>query len=108
LGAAGGRRILTTVTELLTKTLDFKRGPESLFLPRFHIEDTEPIEVEQSFYDETPLAYSLVRSLTKMGHTFTSLPSICIGCLIMRNPETGELQGAAEPRNRREGSIAAW
>jgi gamma-glutamyltranspeptidase/glutathione hydrolase len=108
MGAAGGRRILTTVTELLTKTLDFKHGPDALFLPRFHVEDSEPIELEQSFYDETPLAYSLGRSLSKMGHTFTSLPSICIGCLIKRNAETGELQGAAEPRNRRDGSIAAY
>ena len=107
-GAAGGRRILTTVTEMLTRALDFKLDVKSVFLPRFHVEDEEPIQVEQSFYEEVPLAYSLARALSAMGHRFETLPSICIGCMIMRDPETGRLHGAAEPRNLRVGSIQAY
>ena len=107
-GAAGGRRILTTVTEILTRTLDLKLGVRSLFLPRFHVEDEEPIQVEQSFYEEIPLAHSLTRALGTMGHRFENLPSICTGCMIMRDPETGRLHGAAEPRNLRVGSIQAY
>ena len=107
-GAAGGRRILTTVTLILTRVLDFDLGVRSLFLPRFHVEDEEPLEVEQSFYEETPLAHSAMRALTAMGHRFETLPSICIGCMIMRDPETGRLHGATEPRNLRMGSIQAF
>jgi gamma-glutamyltranspeptidase/glutathione hydrolase len=107
-GAAGGRRILTTVTELLTRVIDFKLGVKSLFLPRFHVEDEEPVEAEQSFYEEIPLAYSVTRALTAMGHRFQTLPSICVGCMIMKDPETGRLHGAAEPRNLRVGSIQAY
>jgi len=107
-GAAGGRRILTTVTEVLTRALDFKLGVKSLFLPRFHVEDEEPIQVEESFYEEVPLAYSLARALSAMGHRFEALQSICIGCLIIRDLETGRLHGAAEPRQRRVGSIATY
>jgi len=107
-GAAGGRRILTTVTEMLTRALDFRLGVESVFLPRFHVEDGEPIQFEQSFYDEVPLAYSVTRALGAMGHRFETLPSICIGCMIMRDPETGSLHGAAEPRQYRVGSIQTY
>lgn len=107
-GAAGGRRILTTVTEMLTSSLDFKLGVKSVFHSRFHVEDEEPIQLEQSFYDEIPLAHSLTRALRAMGHKFETLPSICVGCMIIRDAETGRLYGAAEPRQRRAGSIAAY
>ena len=78
-GAAGGRRILTTVTEMLIHALDFRLGAGAVFAPRFHIEDQEPIEVEQSLFNEVPLAHSLLRSLIAMGHRFEVLPNICRG-----------------------------
>ena len=107
-GAAGGRRILTTVTEILTRSLDFGLGTKSLFQPRFHVEDEEPIQVEQAFYDEIPLAYSLVRDLSAIGHVFETLQSICTGCIIIRDPKAKFLSGATEPRQLRTGSIASF
>jgi gamma-glutamyltranspeptidase/glutathione hydrolase len=36
-GCAGGRRILTTMTEMLIHALDFKLGAKAVALPRFQI-----------------------------------------------------------------------
>jgi gamma-glutamyltranspeptidase/glutathione hydrolase len=107
-GSAGGRRILTTVTEMLIRALDFKQGVQAVASPRFHIEDEEPIQIEQSFYEKIPLAHSLVRALGAMGHRIDVLQSICIGCMITRDLETGMLQGAAEPRQHRLGLIRTY
>jgi len=107
-GAAGGRRILTTVTEMLTRTIDFKLGVKSVFSTRFHVEDEEPVQIEQSFYEEVPLAHSITRALSRMGHRLEVLRSICIGCMIMRDTETGRLYGAAEPRQHRVGTVEAY
>ena len=107
-GSAGGRRILTTVTEMLIHALDFKQGVQAVAIPRFHIEDEEPLQIEQSFFEKIPLAHSLVRALGAMGHHIEVLQSICIGCMITRDLETGMLQGAAEPRQRRLGLIRTY
>jgi gamma-glutamyltranspeptidase/glutathione hydrolase len=107
-GSAGGRRILTTVTEMLIHALDFNLGAKAVALPRFHVENEEPIQIEQSFYDKVPLAHSLVRALTGMGHQIQTMPRICVGCMITRDPETGVLHGAGEPRQQRIGLIKAY
>jgi gamma-glutamyltranspeptidase/glutathione hydrolase len=107
-GSAGGRRILTTVTEMLINVLDFNMGVRAVAHPRFHIEEQEPIEVEQTFYHEIPLAYSVIRQLQTLGHGVTTLPSICIGCMILRDPGTTALHGMAETRQRRIGSITTF
>jgi gamma-glutamyltranspeptidase/glutathione hydrolase len=107
-GSAGGRRILTTVTEMLINVLDFNMGVQAVAHPRFHIEEREPIEMEQTFFHHTPLAYSVVRQLKTLGHNIATLPSICIGCMILRDPETYALHGMAETRQRRIGSITSF
>jgi len=107
-GSAGGRRILTTVTEMLINVLDFNMGVQAVAHPRFHIEEREPIEMEQTFFHHTPLAYSVVRRLKTLGHNIATLPSICIGCMILRDPETYALHGMAETRQRRIGSITSF
>jgi gamma-glutamyltranspeptidase/glutathione hydrolase len=107
-GSAGGRRILTTVTEMLINVLDFNMGAQAVAHPRFHIEDAEPIEVEQAFMNQVPLAHSLVRKLKRMGHRITTRPNICIGCMIICDPVSGTFLGMAEPRQRRIGSITAY
>lgn len=107
-GSAGGRRILTTVTEMLIHALDFNLGAKAVALPRFHVETEEPIQIEQSFFDKVPLAHSLVRALTAMGHQIQTMPRICVGCMITRDPETGILHGAGEPRQQRTGLIKAY
>ena len=107
-GSAGGRRILTTVTEMLIHALDFKQGIQAVASPRFHIEDEEPIQIEQSFFEDIPLAHSLVRALGVMGHRIEVLQSICIGSMITRDLEMGMLQGAAEPRQHRLGLIRTY
>jgi gamma-glutamyltranspeptidase/glutathione hydrolase len=106
-GSAGGRRILTTVTEMLIHALDFKMGARAVAQPRFHIEDKEPLEVEQAFYT-LPLAHSRIRQLKRMGHTVTTLPSICISGMILHDPTTGVFHGMAEPRQQRMGLITAY
>jgi gamma-glutamyltranspeptidase/glutathione hydrolase len=107
-GCAGGRRILTTVTEMLIHVMDFNLGAKAVALPRFHVEAEEPIQIEQSFFDKVPLAHSLVRALTGMGHKVETMPRICVGCMITRDPETGILHGAGEPRQQRIGLIEAY
>lgn len=107
-GSAGGRRILTTVTEMLINVLDFNMGVQAVAHPRFHIEEREPIEVEQTFFHQIPLAHSVIRQLTKLGHNVTTLPSICIGCMILRDLKTNALHGMAETRQRRIGSITTF
>ena len=107
-GAAGGRRILTTVTEMLIHALDFNLGSKAVAFPRFHVETEEPIQIEQSFFGKVPLAQSLVRALTTMGHRVETMPRICVGCMITRDPETGILQGAGEPRQQRIGLIRVY
>jgi gamma-glutamyltranspeptidase/glutathione hydrolase len=107
-GSAGGRRILTTVTEMLIHALDFNLGAQAVALPRFHVEAEEPIQIEQAFFDQVPLAHSLVRALTAMGHRVETMPRICVGCMITRDPATGLLHGSGEPRQERLGLIEAY
>jgi gamma-glutamyltranspeptidase/glutathione hydrolase len=107
-GSAGGRRILTTVTEMLINVLDFNMGVQAVAHPRFHIEEQEPIEMEQTFFHQIPLSYSVIRELKALGHEVTTLPSICIGCMILRDPGTNTLHGMAETRQRRTGSITMF
>ncbi len=107
-GAAGGRRILTTVTEMLIHALDFYLGAEAVALPRFHVEAEEPLQIEQAFFDHVPLAHSLVRALTRMGHRVETMPRICVGCMITRDPETGLLHGSGEPRQQRHGLVQTY
>lgn len=107
-GSAGGRRILTTVTEMLINVLDFNMGVRAVAYPRFHIEEQGPIEVEQTFFHQIPLAYSVMRQLKALGHNVTTLPRICIGCMILKDPGSKTLHGMAETRQRRIGSITTF
>ena len=103
LGTPGGRRILSTITLMSTNVVDYNLGTKAVAAPRFHIEDKEPLLIEQKWQEDIPGVENLFKALKKMGHkiqlrygpgTHISGPA----SLIMVDSESHELKGAADPR----------
>ena len=103
-GTPGGGRIPGTMTEVVTSLVDFGANAEQANnAPRFHSTDnSQKLRVESGF-DQ-----ALLDQLESKGHiieTMGDMNSYFGGVhLIVIDPETGELQGAADPR--RSGVVA--
>jgi len=115
LGSPGGRRLLTTVIEMIVSVVDYGIGEKAVASPRFHIEDREPILIEHAWLDNVLCVQGVCRELEKMGHKvvvgygpYMTLGNYISGpaSLILIDPKTGELRGAADPRQ--PGAIAGY
>jgi gamma-glutamyltranspeptidase/glutathione hydrolase len=115
LGSPGGRRLLTTVIEMIVGVVDYGVGERAVASPRFHIEDREPIIIEHAWLDDVVCVHGVCRDLERMGHKvvvgygpYMTLGNYISGpaSLILVDPKTGGLRGAADPRQ--PGAIAGY
>jgi gamma-glutamyltranspeptidase / glutathione hydrolase len=100
IGAPGGRRVITSVVQVLVNMLDFGMGiQEAIAAPRIHIEGSDPKEPDgklvREMFADSRLERGVLKELERMGHEITlkldgdfALP---VG--IMREPLTGKLHG---------------
>jgi gamma-glutamyltranspeptidase/glutathione hydrolase len=108
LGAHGGDHIPQGTLQLFLNMLEFGRDPqEAVEEPRFYSYNF-PISGWPSKYEpgmlrlEGRISDETAESLRQKGHTIEMYPDWWEGsslyCIITRNPETGVLQGGADPR----------
>lgn len=102
LGSPSGTRIPNAITQVLINMLDHKMPPEAAVdFPRMHWSGHE-LEAEDDVPQDTK------DGLARLGHRveYRSRRSPWFGAVqvVMRDPETGECRGAADPR--RQGAAA--
>lgn len=97
-GASGGPRIISATAQVLLRLLVGGSTPaQAVEAPRIHhqwIPDTLVLEARAGV--EPP--GSLVGSLEQVGHTVTHRDMIGAVQVVVRDPVTGEVSGAADPR----------
>ena len=98
IGAPGGRRVITSVVQVLVNIIDFGMGiQEAIAQPRIHIEGTDPKvpagKLVNEMFVDSRIDSDTVKDLEQLGHEVTmkldgdfALP---IG--IMKDPQTGKL-----------------
>ncbi|MBI3325702.1 MAG: gamma-glutamyltransferase [Nitrospinae bacterium] len=97
LGTPGSYGILQTTLQMLLHILDFGMNiQEAIEAPRFRYYEGQRVQMEDRFPVETR------RALQQLGHQVESLGdwswSVGGGQGILRHPESGALQGGADPR----------
>lgn len=100
LGSPGGATIIGSIVNVLVNILDFKMNlSEALRAPRL-INRDGPTEVESALF-RNPEVFA---GLTAQGHDVQRLPFFGNVQAIQRDPESGMLTGASDPRG--EGTAA--
>jgi len=98
LGAPGGSRIPTTLTQVIINVIDHEMGIQrAIDAPKFHCENREPIIVETAI----PFKESVLIGLKKMGHDIgTPWPGTRLASPngILIDAKTGKLHGGVDPR----------
>jgi len=102
LGSPGGRTIINTVLQLVLDIVDFRMGiAQAVAAPRIDQEWLpDRITIEQG-----GVASEVVRLLESMGHTVRTRGQQGVANCIMVDPDTGDLVGAADPRNPRAAAV---
>ncbi len=94
IGAAGGPKIITQVLLGIICHIDLEMSlEEQMGFERFH-HQWRP----DRLYVESSLPGSVVAELESRGHTISKLRYVGVTQAIKRDPETGEFQGAHDPR----------
>jgi gamma-glutamyltranspeptidase/glutathione hydrolase len=100
IGAPGGRRVITSVVQVLVNVLDFGMGiQEAIAAPRIHIEGSDPKVPEgklvRELFVDSRMPPEVVRELERRGHQVVLKPdgSFALPIAIMRDLETGKLHG---------------
>lgn len=100
IGAPGGRRVITSVVQVLLNIIDFGMGiQDAISVPRIHIEGADPKVPEgklvKEMFVDSRIDRQTLKALEKMGHEITikldgdfALP---IG--ILKDPSTSQLHG---------------
>ena len=100
IGAPGGRRVITSVVQVLVKVLDFGMGiQEAIAAPRIHIEGSDPKVPEgklvRELFVDSRMPPEVVKELERRGHQAVLLPdgNFALPVAIMRDLQTGKLHG---------------
>jgi len=100
IGAPGGRRVITSVVQVLVNVIDFGMGiQEAIAAPRIHIEGCDPKAPEgklvKELFIDSRIDPETVNELERRGHEITRQldGDFALPVGIMRNPETGKLHG---------------
>ena len=100
IGAPGGRRVITSVVQVLVNVIDFGMGiQEAIAVPRIHIEGCDPKAPEgklvKELFIDSRIDLETVNELERRGHEITRQldGDFALPVGIMRNPETGNLHG---------------
>ena len=93
-GGAGGRRIETECLELIVNFVDWKMDvQEAVSAPRYHVEQKEPVILETAF------PFGIATELEKRGHRLNPEGPWGAVHAISRDPATGKMHAAGEPRS---------
>jgi len=100
IGAPGGRRVITSVVQVLVKVLDFGMGiQEAIAAPRIHIEGSDPKVPEgklvRELFVDSRMSPKVVKELKKRGHQVVLLPdgNFALPVAVMQGLQTGKLHG---------------
>ncbi len=100
IGAPGGRRVITSVVQVLVNVLDFGMGiQEAIAAPRIHIEGSDPKVPEgklvRELFVDPRMSPKVVKELERRGHQVVLLPdgNFALPVAIMRGLQTGKLHG---------------
>jgi gamma-glutamyltranspeptidase/glutathione hydrolase len=100
IGAPGGRRVITSVVQVLVNILDFGMGiQEAIAAPRIHIEGSDPKIPEgklvRSIFADTRFEPTIIEDLERRGHqvVLRSDGNFALPVGIMRDPSTRKLHG---------------
>lgn len=100
IGAPGGRRVITSVVQVLVDVIDFGMGiQQAIAAPRIHIEGSDPKVPEgklvRELFVDSRMPLEVVRELERRGHQVVLKPdgSFALPIAIVRDAETGRLHG---------------
>lgn len=100
IGAPGGRRVVTSVVQVLVNALDFGMGiQDAIAAPRVHIEGSDPKAPEgklvRELFVDRRMPTEVVNELERRGHQVALKPdgSFALPVGIMRDLGTGRLHG---------------
>ncbi len=100
IGAPGGRRVITSVVQVLINAIDFGMGiQEAIAAPRIHIEGCDPKvpggKLVKELFVDSRIDPETVREMERQGHKITTQldGDFALPVGIMKNPSTGELHG---------------
>jgi gamma-glutamyltranspeptidase/glutathione hydrolase len=98
IGAPGGRRVITSVVQVLVNILDFGMGiQEAIAAPRIHIEGSDPKvpagKLVRQLFADSRLAPGIIQDLKRRGHdvVLRGDGNFALPVGIMRDPATGKL-----------------
>ncbi|HLB46433.1 MAG TPA: gamma-glutamyltransferase [Anaerolineales bacterium] len=100
IGAPGGRRVITSVVQVLVNIIDFGMGmQEAIAAPRIHIEGSDPKVPEgrmvKEMFVDSRIDRETVKGLESLGHEIRLKldGDFALPLGIMRDPSTGKLHG---------------
>lgn len=100
IGAPGGRRVITSVVQVLVNVLDFGMGiQEAIAASRIHIEGSDPKVPEgklvRELFADSRMSAKVVKELERRGHQVVLLPdgNFALPVAIMRGLQTSKLHG---------------
>lgn len=100
IGAPGGRRVITSVVQVLVNVLDFGMDiQEAIAAPRIHIEGSDPKAPEgklvRELFVDSRMSPKVVKELERRGHQVALLPdgNFALPVAIMRDLQTSKLHG---------------
>jgi gamma-glutamyltranspeptidase/glutathione hydrolase len=100
IGAPGGRRVITSVVQILVNILDFGMGiQEAIAAPRIHIEGSDPKTPEgklvRRIFADSRFEPTIIEDLERRGHqvVLRSDGNFALPVGIMRDPSTRKLHG---------------
>jgi gamma-glutamyltranspeptidase/glutathione hydrolase len=94
-GARGGPRIITATWQVVSNVVDFGMNAlEAVHAPRLHQQwQPDEIALEQGGFTPDQIA-----GLERRGHRLRFVPELASSPVILRDPETRQWTGAADPR----------
>jgi gamma-glutamyltranspeptidase/glutathione hydrolase len=100
IGAPGGRRVITSVVQVLVNSLDFGMGiQKAIAAPRIHIEGGDPKVPEgklvRQLFVDSRFEREVIKDLERIGHEVRVLPdgNFALPVGIERDIATGNLHG---------------
>jgi len=98
IGAPGGRKVITSVVQVLVNVIDFGMGiQEAIAAPRVHIEGSDPKVPEgklvRELFVDSRMPLEVIKELEKRGHQIVLQidGNFALPIAIMRDPKTGWL-----------------
>jgi gamma-glutamyltranspeptidase/glutathione hydrolase len=116
-GAAGGRRIMNVLVQILVDMLDFGMSAErAVTAPRFHCEQAEPLLIEHGEDMKWGFSTDVINALKRMGHQLRSTGDernplyrrVAYPFVVTCDPLTKERRGATQQMPTPVGAVVGY